>query len=58
LQVRANGFIADYTIIRVSSKGRRFQISNTLVWDVRDEEGVLRGQACTFERSKIKFLES
>ncbi|KAJ1636281.1 MEKHLA domain-containing protein [Pavlovales sp. CCMP2436] len=56
-EVRANGFIADYTGIRVSAKGRRFMISNALVWDVRDEAGVLRGQACTFERSKLTAVE-
>jgi hypothetical protein len=55
-EVRANGFIANYTGVRVSSKGKRFRITDALIWDVRDEEGVLRGQACTFDRSKVELL--
>jgi hypothetical protein len=55
-EVRANGFIASYSGVRVSSKGKRFRLIDALVWDVRDATGALRGQACTFERSRVEPL--
>ncbi|KAG8462141.1 hypothetical protein KFE25_011591 [Diacronema lutheri] len=57
-EVRAHGFIADYTGVRVSATGKRFRISEAVVWDVRDEHGVLHGQACTFERARVEPLDS
>lgn len=54
--VRQNGFIANYSGVRISSKGKRFRLQDATVWDVRDEQGVLCGQACTFARSKVEFL--
>ncbi|WP_424767575.1 MEKHLA domain-containing protein [Paenibacillus sp. sgz302251] len=46
--VTANGYVDNYTGIRISSTGIRFYIVNATVWNVVDEEGVYRGQAAAF----------
>lgn len=46
--VRANGYVDDYTGIRISSTGRRFQIQRATVWNVVDERGERIGQAAAF----------
>ena len=48
--VAERGFISDYRGVRVSSTGRRFVIEDAVVWDVVDDQGVLRGQAAIFDR--------
>jgi MEKHLA domain. len=47
-QVTANGYVDNYTGIRISSSGRRFYIVKATVWNLVDEQGVYRGQAATF----------
>jgi hypothetical protein len=47
-KVTRDGFIADYGGIRIAKSGRRFRISNAVVWQLIDEDGILRGQAATF----------
>jgi PAS domain-containing protein len=47
-KVARDGFVADYNGIRIAKSGRRFRISNAVVWQLIDEDGVLRGQAATF----------
>ncbi|MCP4788391.1 MAG: MEKHLA domain-containing protein [Fuerstiella sp.] len=42
------GFIDDYSGIRISSSGRRFQISRATVWNVVDAVGTYVGQAASF----------
>ncbi len=44
-EVTRNGFIENYSGIRVSASGRRFEISDAVVWNVIDESGLYRGQA-------------
>ncbi|MGA1072319.1 MAG: MEKHLA domain-containing protein [Pseudohongiellaceae bacterium] len=44
-EVTRNRFIENYSGIRVSASGRRFEISDAVVWNVIDESGVYRGQA-------------
>ena len=44
------GYIDDYYGVRISSTGRRFMISNAIIWNVTDEAGVRIGQAATFDR--------
>lgn len=46
--VSANGFIDDYSGIRISSRGRRFRIKRATVWNVLDDHGDYRGQAVLF----------
>ncbi len=47
-RVAENGFIDDYSGIRVSSSGRRFRIHDAVVWNLIDASGKLHGQAATF----------
>ena len=44
----ADGFIDDYSGIRIASDGSRFQIHRAIVWNVLDEDGEHAGQAATF----------
>lgn len=47
-RVREQGFIDDYSGIRISRTGRRFHIHQATVWNVLDALGNYRGQAATF----------
>jgi hypothetical protein len=47
-RVRSQGFVDDYTGIRISSTGRRFLIENAIVWNLVDQVGNYAGQAATF----------
>lgn len=49
-RVAENGWIDDYTGVRVSSNGKRFRIEHALVWNLIDEDGRLCGQAACFSR--------
>lgn len=40
-----NGFVDDYSGDRISSQDRRFEIRNTVLWNVIDRDGVRHGQA-------------
>ncbi|EFM10554.1 MEKHLA domain protein [Paenibacillus curdlanolyticus YK9] len=46
--VAQQGYVDQYTGIRVSATGRRFYIRNTTVWNLIDAEGIYRGQAAAF----------
>lgn len=46
--VTANGFIDDYSGIRISKTGRRFRIARATVWNLVTESGEPCGQAATF----------
>ena len=46
--VQKNGFIDNYSGIRISSSGKRFKIENATVWNLIDEKGAYAGQAATF----------
>ena len=48
--VARNGFATGYSGVRISKSGRRFRIEDGLLWELRDEHGVLRGTAATFDR--------
>jgi hypothetical protein len=47
-RVTRDGYIDDYTGIRISRTGRRFFIEKAVVWNVTDDEGPYAGQAATF----------
>jgi hypothetical protein len=47
-RVTAHGYIDDYTGVRVSRTGRRFEIEGATVWNLIDGEGRHQGQAATF----------
>lgn len=47
--VTRQGYIDDYSGIRISASGRRFEIRNATVWNLLDEAGVKIGQAAMFK---------
>ncbi|MBC2601590.1 MEKHLA domain-containing protein [Puniceicoccus vermicola] len=47
-KVREQGYVDDYSGIRISRSGKRFRIENAIVWNLTDSEGNDRGQAATF----------
>jgi hypothetical protein len=47
-RVERDGFIDDYSGVRISAKGRRFRIERAVVWNLIDTAGVRHGQAATF----------
>ena len=49
-EVTRHGFIANYAGIRISSTGKRFRISEAVVWNLVDFDGKPAGQAATFDR--------
>lgn len=44
-RVTQQGYIDDYIGVRISKKGKRFQIRNATVWNLLDEAGDHYGQA-------------
>ena len=51
-RVTSDGFIDDYSGVRISKHGQRFQIQRATVWNLTDPSGVLVGQAATFSTWK------
>ena len=49
-RVSRDGFIADYSGVRVARSGRRFRIQNATVWNLFDSDGSYRGQAACFNQ--------
>lgn len=47
-RVRSDGFIDDYSGVRVTKSGHRFRILRATLWNVSDPEGRRIGQAATF----------
>lgn len=47
-RVDREGFIDDYSGVRITSTGRRFRIRRATVWNVIDANGAPRGQAVIF----------
>lgn len=43
-----DGYVDDYSGIRISSTGRRFFLPQATVWNLIDEHGAYAGQAATF----------
>lgn len=48
--VTRDGFAAGYSGIRIAKSGRRFRILDTVIWQLVDETGAVRGQAATFSK--------
>jgi len=44
------GYVDDYSGVRISRTGRRFQIDQAIVWNLIDSQGRPAGQAATFSR--------
>ncbi len=47
-RVAENGFIDNYSGVRIAADGRRIMIHNATVWNVSDTKGARIGQAATF----------
>jgi PAS domain-containing protein len=47
-RVTAQGFIDDYSGVRIAATGRRFMIEQAIVWNLVDSEGNHHGQAAAF----------
>lgn len=37
-KVSENGYVDDYTGVRITNQGKRFQIKNAIVWNVVDQD--------------------
>jgi MEKHLA domain len=48
--VTQNGFIDDYSGVRISKNGKRFRIAQATVWNLLDERGNYAGQSAMFSR--------
>lgn len=48
-EVSQNGFINDYSGIRIASTGKRFLINQALVWNLVNNQGCYCGQAAMFK---------
>ncbi len=48
--VTRQGYIDNYSGVRISANGRRFEIAQAIVWNVSDHEGRALGQAATFNQ--------
>lgn len=44
------GFVDSYQGVRISSTGKRFNIIDTILWNVVDEQGTLHGQAAVIRK--------
>lgn len=47
-RVSEQGYVEDYTGVRISSTGKRFKIKKATVWNLIDEKNNFCGQAATF----------
>jgi len=55
-EVTSNGYVVNYTGVRISSSGRRFYIKQATVWNLIDESGKYCGQAATF--SDYEYIDN
>jgi PAS domain S-box-containing protein len=49
-EVRTRGFAEGYRGLRIAKSGRRFWIEDVTMWNLVDDDFVLRGQAATYGR--------
>ena len=47
-RTRRDGYVDDYSGVRISATGKRFRIERAIVWNLTDAAGNHRGQAATF----------
>jgi hypothetical protein len=48
-RVTRDGYIADYSGVRIASSGRRFRIHQATVWNLLTPSGAACGQAALFD---------
>lgn len=49
-RVARDGFVTDYSGVRIARSGQRFHIEAAVVWNLVDAHGVVHGQAATFDQ--------
>lgn len=49
-RVSAQGYIDDYSGVRIAKTGKRFTIRNATVWNLIDQQGQIAGQAAAFNQ--------
>lgn len=49
-RTRDQGYVDDYSGIRISRTGRRFRIERATVWNLVDADRAVHGQAATFDQ--------
>ena len=47
-RVRTQGYVQNYSGVRVKKFGERFLIRDVTIWQIKDSKGTLRGQAALF----------
>lgn len=52
-EVNSNGYIKNYSGVRIAKSGKRFRINNATVWNIYDRNGEYRGQAASFSDWEI-----
>lgn len=52
-RVAQQGYVEDYSGVRIASSGTRFMISDATVWNLVDEDGICRGQAAAFAEWRL-----
>ena len=57
-RVTAQGFIDDYSGVRIAKSGKRFLIQQAVVWNVYDPSGNYYGQAACFSQPSIYLPQS
>ncbi len=51
-RTREQGYVDDYSGVRISKSGKRFRIAQAIVWNLVDATGAPCGQAATFDHWK------
>jgi hypothetical protein len=51
--VTRQGYVDNYSGIRIAKSGKRFMIENGTVWNLIDEQGLHQGQAAVFVAQKV-----
>ncbi|WP_305095592.1 MEKHLA domain-containing protein [Croceibacterium aestuarii] len=47
-RLETDDIVTGYGGVRIAANGMRFRIDNAIIWNLRDDAGVLHGQAATF----------
>ena len=60
-QASRDGFVPNYSGVRITKGGRRFRIHDAIIWNLEEREGEsapqIRGQAAMFMRSDVEWLD-
>ena len=48
-EMRSKGFIENYSGVRISASGKRFEIRNAVIWSLMDNQGQKVGEAAMFQ---------